>query len=540
MARRRCLLCRKRPLELPHDEIVHKLSPAVLASGDAAAQPVLQQREVGVGARACNRIHYVDLGPNRELVVAGGDRQLKPCPRPLLVDRGDGSHNIIPPETAAIVLAIEHDLGRIHKSRTDARVSLPLAFAKAALGIGIGPADVVPIVDVKSQHHYAIRSQTARSQFAHPAVCRRAAAASLGRVELEQGNTTLAGCGAAGRRLRSGGCTQQRVQREGNACCADNEGRIHEQLSFSRDQNLRFRLAINDICYHAPLVAISELILSGFAVIYDLHSHSTRSDGLLTPAELVARAVARGVQVFALTDHDDVGGLREASECAGAAGLRFVNGVEVSVTWHEQTLHVVGLHIDPEHPSLLEGLTRVRAGRTQRAEDMAQGLAKAGVLGALEGASAYVTNPALVGRTHFARFLVDRGYGRDVGAVFRRYLTAGKPGFVPHRWATLEEAVGWITASGGLAVLAHPARYRLGDAAREELLTCFREIGGTAVEVVTGSHTADEQVAWGRFAQGFGLAASAGSDFHGPDESPRDVGSLPPLPEGCRPVWDSF
>jgi 3',5'-nucleoside bisphosphate phosphatase len=273
---------------------------------------------------------------------------------------------------------------------------------------------------------------------------------------------------------------------------------------------------------------------------YDLHSHSTRSDGLLSPRELVARAATRGVTVLALTDHDDTGGLKEAGAYAEAAGMRFVNGVEVSVTWGDHTLHVVGLHVDSDHPALAAGLARVRSGRQRRAECMAAGLAQAGISGTLEGASTYVTNPAFVGRAHFARFLVAYGYARDVGAVFRRYLTAGRPGYVPHQWASLDEAVDWITASGGIAVLAHPGRYALGNAQREELLGSFKDLGGEAIEVVTGSHTADQHVTWGRYARRFGLLASVGSDFHGPGESLRDLGSLPPLPEECRPVWELF
>ena len=273
---------------------------------------------------------------------------------------------------------------------------------------------------------------------------------------------------------------------------------------------------------------------------YDLHSHSTRSDGLLSPRALVERAAARGVTVLALTDHDDTGGLRDASACAAAMGMRLVNGVEVSVTWGDQTVHVVGLHVDPNHPALAGGLARVRSGRRRRAEDMAAGLAQAGIPGTLEGASAYVTNPAFVGRAHFARYLAKCGYARDIGAVFRRYLTAGRPGYVPHQWASLDEAVDWIVASGGIAVLAHPGRYPLGNVQREELLGRFRDLGGKAIEVVTGSHTAVQHVTWGRYAQRFGLLASVGSDFHGPGESLRDLGSLPPLPDGCRPVWELF
>jgi 3',5'-nucleoside bisphosphate phosphatase len=274
--------------------------------------------------------------------------------------------------------------------------------------------------------------------------------------------------------------------------------------------------------------------------VFDLHCHSTRSDGLLTPSELAARAAGRGVNVLALTDHDDTSGLAEARAHAAGAGMDFVNGVEISVTWHEHTLHVVGLRIDPDCPALADGLAQVRSGRGRRAEEMAAGLARAGIPASLEGARAYVTNPALVGRAHFARFLAERGHARDVGSVFRKYLAAGKPGYVPHQWASLAEAVAWITASGGIAVLAHPGRYRLTRHEREELLGSFKELGGRAIEVVTGSHSPEQHITWGQYAQRFGLHASVGSDFHGPDESLRDLGALPPLPDGCRPVWELF
>jgi len=272
----------------------------------------------------------------------------------------------------------------------------------------------------------------------------------------------------------------------------------------------------------------------------DLHCHSTRSDGLLTPAEVVVRAAERGVRTLALTDHDEVSGLREAREHASRAGVAFIDGVEISVTWSGQTLHVVGLHIDPQNAELAAGLEQIRSGRQHRAESIASGLEQAGIEGSLAGARSYVTNPELVGRTHFARFLVERGHARDVQSVFRKYLTAGKPGYVPHQWASLQQAVHWIKASGGMPVLAHPGRYKLDNALRESMLASFAELGGAAVEVVTGSHTSDQYATWARYAQRFGLFASAGSDFHGPGESRRDFGKLPELPAGCTPVWKKF
>ncbi len=269
----------------------------------------------------------------------------------------------------------------------------------------------------------------------------------------------------------------------------------------------------------------------------DLHAHSTRSDGLLSPADLAARAADRGVKVLALTDHDDIGGLAEARACAESAGLTFVNGVEISVTWAATTLHIVGLCIDPEDAVLAGGLNRLRAGRAQRAKGIAAELARCGVEGSLEGARRYVTNPELVGRAHFARYLVERGFARDVSAVFRRFLASDKPGYVPHQWASLEEALGWIKSSGGFAVLAHPGRYKLPDLQRDVLFDEFKQAGGAAVEVVTGSHTPDQYLRYARYAQRFGLLASVGSDFHGPGEGYRDLGELPALPHGCIPVW---
>lgn len=274
--------------------------------------------------------------------------------------------------------------------------------------------------------------------------------------------------------------------------------------------------------------------------VFDLHSHSTRSDGLLTPPQLVARAAERGVTVLALTDHDEIGGLEAACAAAREAGIELVNGVEISVTWHDHTLHVVGLQIDPRNPQLAAGLAQVRSGRSERAERIAAGLEQAGIAGSLEGARAHATNPELVGRTHFARYLIERGHARDTQGVFKKYLTGGKPGHVPHQWASLEQAVSWIRASGGMPVLAHPGRYKMDNARREIMLENFRDLGGVGVEVVTGSHTREQFALWGRYARRFGFLASAGSDYHGPGESYRDLGALPDLPQGCTPVWSQF
>ncbi len=269
----------------------------------------------------------------------------------------------------------------------------------------------------------------------------------------------------------------------------------------------------------------------------DLHSHSTVSDGLLSPDALVERAATRGVRVLALTDHDDVGGLSAARATALRLGVNLVNGVEISVTWNSQTLHVVGLDIDPACPDLLRGLHVTGSSRAMRAEKIATELKKIGIHGALEGAYAHADNARLVGRTHFARYLAEQGYAADVRGVFKKFLTPGKPGYVEHHWAALADAVGWIRQSGGLAVMAHPGRYPLIAKQMRQLLAEFRQLGGMAVEVVTGSHVPAQYAVFARYAAEFGLLASAGSDFHGQGESHRDIGQLPDLPVDCDPVW---
>jgi len=278
---------------------------------------------------------------------------------------------------------------------------------------------------------------------------------------------------------------------------------------------------------------------------YDLHCHSNVSDGTLSPTELVARAAERGVKVLALTDHDDVDGLIEARAAAAQHGMVFINGVEISVSWRTHTLHIVGLNIDPTYAPLAQGLQQVRSGRGERAQKMSDELAKIGIGGVLQGAYRFTNNPNMIGRTHFARFLVESGHCKDVKSVFNRYLVKGKPGYVPHQWADLQDAIDWIRGSGGIAVLAHPGRYMvgrhsMGKKTMHELLTAFVECGGQALEIVTGSHTPQQYAEFARYAAEFDLLCSCGSDFHGPGESYRDMGRLPDLPLGCRPVWESW
>ncbi len=270
----------------------------------------------------------------------------------------------------------------------------------------------------------------------------------------------------------------------------------------------------------------------------DLHCHSVVSDGTLTPEALAERAKSNGVELWALTDHDEIGGQHRAAAAAKTQGIKYLTGTEISITFLGKTVHIVGLGFDADNEVLKAGLRSTRGGRKERAMEMSDGLAKVGIKGAYDGALQFVGNPELISRTHFARFLVEAGVCKDTSEVFRKYLIEGKPGFVPHRWATLKDAVGWITQAGGMAVVAHPARY--GFTANEEyaLFTEFKGHGGRGVEVVTGSHSAAEYVTYAETAKEFGLAASRGSDFHSPDESHTELGTLPYLPGGLTPVWE--
>lgn len=270
----------------------------------------------------------------------------------------------------------------------------------------------------------------------------------------------------------------------------------------------------------------------------DLHCHSVVSDGTLTPEVLAERAKTNGVELWALTDHDEIGGQHRAMAAAKAHGMAYLTGTEISVTFASETVHIVGLGFDPDDAALKQGLHNTRNGREQRAREMSDSLAQAGIHGAFEGALKFVGNPELISRTHFARFLVETGVCRETPEVFRKFLTEGKPGYVPHRWATLKDAVTWITQAQGLAVIAHPGRYNFSANEEYALFTEFKAHGGRGVEVVTGSHTKQEFVKYAETAKEFGLAASRGSDFHSPDESHTDLGKLPFLPGDLTPVWE--
>lgn len=272
---------------------------------------------------------------------------------------------------------------------------------------------------------------------------------------------------------------------------------------------------------------------------YDMHAHSTASDGTLSPTELMRRAHAAGVEVMALTDHDTLAGLPEAAAAARELGLGFVPGVEVSVTWEGMTVHIVGLGVAPDSEVLRRGLAGLCEFRDWRAEEIGRRLARHGIAGAFEGARAF-SNGSLISRTHFAHFLVKKRHAPDLRSVFRKYLVRGKPGFVAGQWAELEDAVRWIRSAGGQAVIAHPARYRLTRGKLRRLIANFAEVGGEALEVVSGSHSREDYFTMARHARDFGLLASAGSDYHGPEHPWIQLGRLPELPDGCKAVWKDW
>ncbi|HEX4857953.1 MAG TPA: PHP domain-containing protein, partial [Usitatibacteraceae bacterium] len=269
---------------------------------------------------------------------------------------------------------------------------------------------------------------------------------------------------------------------------------------------------------------------------FDLHNHSLASDGLLAPAALVKIAARNGCDGFALTDHDTLAGLDEARQAAAAVGLRFIQGVEISVTWPDaaadadaraNAIHIVGLGIDPGNAALVGGLEAIRAGRRERAARIADDLARAGIVVTLEDALSHCANPEMIGRTHFARALVAKGRVKHLSQAFERYLTRGKPGYVPHRWAQLADAIRWIDGAGGIAVLAHPGRYHLDAAQVRQLMQDFMTAGGRAVEVVTGSHSPRQVGEFAGHARALGLYASRGADYHGPGESRFEPGMMP-------------
>ncbi|MGE4597309.1 MAG: PHP domain-containing protein [Methylophilaceae bacterium] len=271
----------------------------------------------------------------------------------------------------------------------------------------------------------------------------------------------------------------------------------------------------------------------------DLHCHSTISDGILTPSSLLSHAAESKVKILALTDHDDIAGLDEARVAAEKLNIIFINGVEISVTWNKRTLHIIGLNFNPSSQELINGLREIRVGRLKRAELMAHGLGMVGILDAFEGAKSYAQN-STIGRIHFAQFIVSKGYAKDVKSVFKKYLIQGKPGYVSHVWATLEEAVSWIKNAGGDAVIAHPGRYAMGKKLYSRLMEDFKSFGGVGVEVMSGSQDPTQSNYFAQLANQYGLLASCGSDFHGMGISHRVLGAIKTLPDECVPIWTKW
>lgn len=272
----------------------------------------------------------------------------------------------------------------------------------------------------------------------------------------------------------------------------------------------------------------------------DLHSHSTYSDGVLDPIDVAKRAANNQVKLWSLTDHDEVSGLDEAEKTATDLGMTFIPGVEISSSWGGKTVHIVGLGIDRHNQQLIDGLARIRNQRLGRGKKIAAKLEQLGVENAYEGAIKYASNPRLVSRTHFARYLLEAGYCENMQEVFNRYLGDDKPGNVRIHWSTLEEAVSWILAAGGRAVIAHPGRYTFNKMQADAFFDEFIQLGGTAIEVLTGSHRPEQCNYYADVARKYGFLASTGSDFHAPKESRIDLGGLPPLPDDLTPVWHDW
>ena len=273
--------------------------------------------------------------------------------------------------------------------------------------------------------------------------------------------------------------------------------------------------------------------------VYDLHCHSNASDGALSPADLLSRAAAQGVDVLALTDHDGTEGIAEAREAAAALPLTLIAGVEISVTWGANTVHIVGLNIETDNPTLQTGLTRLRDYRRGRAQEIGKRLEKAGISGAYQGARQYASE-TMLGRMHFAQFLVENGYAKDTREVFKKFLVRNKPGYVPGDWADLEDALNWIHVAGGQAVIAHPARYKMTATKLRRLISEFKELGGAGFEGCSGLQHADEIRHLATLANKYELLASCGSDFHSPAQSWTELGKISPLPASVTPIWSTW
>ncbi|MFW5825074.1 MAG: PHP domain-containing protein [Marinobacter sp.] len=274
----------------------------------------------------------------------------------------------------------------------------------------------------------------------------------------------------------------------------------------------------------------------------DLHCHSTVSDGALTPSELVARAAGQGVTHLALTDHDTLDGVAEARAAATAASITLINGIELSCVWRKHTIHIVGLDMRPDDPGFARQVAGQQASRWKRASAIADKLARhvTGCDRTILDQATRLAGGEVPGRPHFARALVETGLVRDSAQAFRRYLGSGKPGDVKAFWPELAEVVEWVTAAGGIAVLAHPRKYKLTATRLRELVADFRAAGGEGIEVVTSGQSSGDLGFLTELCRRQDMLASRGSDFHFPGASWCELGRIPPLPEGLTPVWQRF
>lgn len=271
--------------------------------------------------------------------------------------------------------------------------------------------------------------------------------------------------------------------------------------------------------------------------LYDLHCHSTASDGDFSPTELIKRAAKNAVTTLALTDHDTIDGLAEAKMCADELKITLINGIEISTQWEKQCLHIVGLNIEPQHESLQKIIHEAKIMRQQRAEKIAVKLEKKGISGAIDFVQKSPID-GMITRSHFAHFLVSQFHVSTLQEAFDRYLGDGKSAYVSTTWTPLETVIQAIRDAGGIPVVAHPLRYKLTTTRMKKMLTVFKNAGGLAMEIVTGRYNPDEMRILANYANQFELVGSVGSDFHSPENQWIDLGRLAPLPNSVKPVWE--
>lgn len=270
---------------------------------------------------------------------------------------------------------------------------------------------------------------------------------------------------------------------------------------------------------------------------YDLHSHSTASDGLLSPTELVMRAVEQEVEMLALTDHDTVAGIKEAKKSAENQPIRFISGVEISIVWQEKSIHLAALNVEEENPGLVALLDNQARLREQRAVEIGEKLAKAGIPNAYEGARALASGE--VTRAHYGRFLAEQEYVRNIEHAFKKYLGQGKPAYVKPIWCEMKEAIDTVHQAGGVISIAHPLRYKMTGRWVRRLIDDFKQAGGDGIEVAGCGQTPDQRQLIARWAKEFDLYASVGSDFHYPTGW-IELGRGLTLPQDCKPIWALF